>query len=107
MYKLVGITSCPTGIAHTYMTAEAITKVARKHGMTVRVETQGQLGQENVLSTQDFADADAIVLACGITPLEPERWAGLEAKVLTVHYDDILKDPERVISGLRTAGLLG
>jgi fructose-specific phosphotransferase system IIB component len=106
MYKLVGITSCPTGIAHTYMTAEAIIKVARRHGMDVRVETQGQLGQENVLSTQDFADADAIVLACGISPLEPERWTGHEHKVLTVHYDDILKDPERMVTGLRAAGLL-
>ena len=57
--RLVGITSCPTGIAHTFMAAEALQKAARALGHTIKVETQGSVGAKNQLTPEDIAEADA------------------------------------------------
>ncbi len=61
--KVVAVTSCATGIAHTYMAAEAIKKVCKKKGYECKVETQGALGIENQLKTKDIESADIIVFA--------------------------------------------
>ena len=61
--RLVGITSCPTGIAHTFMAAEALQKAATRLGHTIRVETQGSVGSQNTLTPQDIAAADAVIIA--------------------------------------------
>lgn len=60
---LVGITSCPTGIAHTFMAAEALKQGAAKLGYTIKVETQGSVGAKNQLSEADIARADAVIIA--------------------------------------------
>ena len=60
---LVGITSCPTGIAHTFMAAEALKTAASKLGHTIKVETQGSVGAKNQLTDEDIARADAVVIA--------------------------------------------
>ncbi|MBD1870571.1 PTS fructose-like transporter subunit IIB [Leptolyngbya sp. FACHB-671] len=60
---LVGITSCPTGIAHTFMAAEALRKAAVELGHEIKVETQGSVGAKNQLTPEDIAQADAVVIA--------------------------------------------
>ena len=73
--KLVGITSCPTGIAHTFMAAEALQKAARALGHTIKVETQGSVGAKNQLTPEEIAAADAVVIAAD-TKVDTARFAG-------------------------------
>ena len=61
--KILAVTSCPTGIAHTYMAAEGLEKAAKKAGCTVKIETRGSSGAKNVLSDEDIAAADCIIVA--------------------------------------------
>jgi len=75
MKKLVAVTSCPTGIAHTYMAAEALEKSAGEKGVPIKVETRGSIGVENELSAQDIAEAHAVILAAD-TQVPEERFAG-------------------------------
>lgn len=61
--RILAVTSCPTGIAHTYMAAEGLEKAAAKAGCTIKIETRGSGGAKNVLTEQDIADADCIIVA--------------------------------------------
>lgn len=61
--KIVAVTSCPTGIAHTYMAAEGLEKAAKKAGVVIKVETRGSSGAKNVLSDADIEDADCVIVA--------------------------------------------
>ena len=62
-YRILAVTSCPTGIAHTYMAAEALEKAAGKAGCTLKVETRGSAGAKNQLTTEEIAQADCIIVA--------------------------------------------
>ncbi len=62
--KILGVTGCPTGIAHTYMAAEALKKAAEARGCEIKIETNGAVGAENELTPEDIAGADAIIVAC-------------------------------------------
>ena len=73
--RLVAVTACPTGVAHTFMAAEAIQQAAKKLGYELQVETQGSVGARNPLSAQAIADADVVVLAADIE-VATERFAG-------------------------------
>lgn len=72
---LVGITSCPTGIAHTFMAAEALHKAARAMGYSLKIETQGSVGAKNQLNPDDIAAADAVIIAAD-TKVDLSRFAG-------------------------------
>ena len=61
--RILAVTSCPTGIAHTYMAAEGIEKAAKKAGCFVKVETRGSGGAKNVLTEEEIAEADCIIVA--------------------------------------------
>ena len=61
--KVVGVTACPTGIAHTYMAAEALEQCATKNGVGVKVETQGSGGAKNVLTPDEIKEADVVIIA--------------------------------------------
>ena len=61
--KILAVTSCPTGIAPTYMAAEGLEKAAAKAGCTIKIETRGSGGAKNVLTEQEIADADCIIVA--------------------------------------------
>jgi PTS system fructose-specific IIC component len=63
MKLIVGVTSCPTGIAHTYMAAESLEKAAKKAGAKAKIETNGSIGVENALSAKDIEDAVAVIVA--------------------------------------------
>ncbi len=73
--RLVGITACPTGIAHTFMAAKALQKAAKALGHTIKVETQGSVGAKNQLTPEDIAAADAVVIAAD-TKVDLARFAG-------------------------------
>ena len=62
-YDLVGVTACPTGIAHTFMAAEALTSKAKSMGLSMKVETQGQGGADNVLTPEDIQGAKGVIIA--------------------------------------------
>ncbi len=64
--RLVAVTACPTGVAHTFMAAEAIQQAAQKLGYDLQVETQGSVGARNPLSAKAIADADVVLLAADI-----------------------------------------
>jgi len=94
--RIVAVTACPTGIAHTYMAAAQLEKAARRLGHEIKVETQGAMGIENQLSASDIARADLVVLAAGIAVRERERFAG--KRIVEVPVQDAIKDPDRVLS---------
>ena len=62
-YRILAVTACPTGIAHTYMAAESLEKTAAQMGYSIKVETNGSGGDKNVLTPQDIADCECIIVA--------------------------------------------
>ena len=72
---LIGVTSCPTGIAHTFMAAEALLKGAAAMGYEMKVETRGSVGARNELTSEDIEKADAVIVAADAT-VETARFAG-------------------------------
>lgn len=72
--KIVGVSACPTGIAHTYMAQEAIEKEARKRGYEAKIETQGSMGIENELSQEEIDEADVAIFAVSIDIEGEERF---------------------------------
>lgn len=75
MAKIVGVTSCPTGIAHTFMAAEGLQQGAESLGHTIKVETQGSVGAQNTLTAADVAEADLVIIAAD-TKVDMSRFAG-------------------------------
>lgn len=75
MAKIVAVTACPTGIAHTYMAAESLKVGAEKLGHEIKVETMGSAGSENKLTDEDIAQADIVIIAAD-TNVNTERFAG-------------------------------
>ena len=73
--RIVAVTACPTGVAHTFMAAEALTAAAESAGHKIRVETQGSVGAQDPLTDEEIAAADVVVLACDIE-VDPGRFAG-------------------------------
>lgn len=73
--RVVAITACPTGVAHTFMAAEALQQAAKRLGYQLQVETQGSVGARNPLSAEAIAEADVVLLAADIE-VATERFAG-------------------------------
>ena len=96
--KLVAVTACPTGIAHTYMAAEQLEKTAKALGHEIKVETQGAMGIENELSAADISGAQAAILATDIEIEQRERFAKL--RVVEVPVQDAIKNPKAVFAKL-------
>ncbi|AQA12250.1 fructose-specific PTS transporter subunit EIIC [Streptomyces malaysiensis] len=92
--KLLAVTACPTGIAHTYMAAEKLAQAAESLGHSMKVETQGSIGAENVLSDNDVSEADGIIIAAD-KDVDRGRFVG--KRVLVVGVADGIHRPERLI----------
>ncbi|WP_424892144.1 fructose-specific PTS transporter subunit EIIC [Streptomyces sp. XH2] len=88
------MTACPTGIAHTYMAAEKLAQAAQVLGHAMKVETQGSIGAENVLSDREIAEADGIIVAAD-KDVDLSRFAG--KRVLSVGVAEGIHHPERLI----------
>ncbi|MFJ1447882.1 fructose-specific PTS transporter subunit EIIC [Bacillus halotolerans] len=92
--KLLAITSCPNGIAHTYMAAENLQKAADRLGVHMKVETQGGIGVENELTEEEIREADAIIIAADRS-VNKDRFVG--KKLLSVGVQDGIRKPEELI----------
>ncbi|QJT26978.1 PTS fructose transporter subunit IIB [Aeromonas media] len=82
--KILAVTACPTGIAHTYMAAEALQKAADKLGLKIKVETQGAMGLENVLTAREIAGADLVLIASDIEIEQKERFLGCNVRQVSL-----------------------
>lgn len=92
--RIVAVTACPTGVAHTYMAAEQLEKTARKLGHAIKVETQGAMGIENQLSQDDIDEADVAIFATDIVLEGLERFDRI--RKVEVSVQSVLKNPEAV-----------
>ena len=92
--KVLAVTACPTGIAHTYMAAEALEKAGKKLGITIKVETNGSGGAKNVLTAEEIANCDGIIVAADKS-VEMARFEG--KKVIATKVSDGIKIPEELI----------
>ncbi len=92
--KIVAITACPTGIAHTFMAAEALKKVAAQHGYEIKVETQGSVGAKNALTDEEIAAADVVIIGAD-THVDTARFAGKALYETSVGR--ALKETEKVL----------
>ncbi|KPU27172.1 PTS fructose transporter subunit IIB [Caloranaerobacter sp. TR13] len=93
--KIVAVTACPSGVAHTYMSAEALERAAKARGIDIKVETQGSIGIENKLTMEDIKDADVVILTKDIGLKETERFNG--KTIVRVGVSDLVKKSDKVI----------
>ncbi|MEV8537201.1 fructose-specific PTS transporter subunit EIIC [Streptomyces sp. NPDC051211] len=98
--KLLAVTACPTGIAHTYMAAEKLQQAAERLGVDMKVETQGSIGAENQLSDNDVREADGIIIAAD-TEVDRDRFVG--KRVLSTGVADGIHKPEELIRRVQSA----
>lgn len=94
MKKIVAISACPTGVAHTYMAAEALEKSAKELEIQIKVETQGASAPENVLTTKDIEEAD-IVLIAAAKKIDLSRFNG--KKLVEVSINKVVRDAKKVL----------
>lgn len=99
-YRILGVTACPTGIAHTYMAAEALEKKAKEMGYSIKVETDGSGGAKNVLTKKEIEECDGIIVAADKN-VEMARFDG--KKVLKTSVSSGINKPgeliQRVVDG--------
>ncbi len=98
--SFVAITSCPMGVAHTYMAAESLEKYAREHGFNAKVETQGTVGTENELTEIDIKNADFVIIAAD-RQVELHRFNG--KKIIEVSTKTAINKPDSIFNKLETA----
>lgn len=94
-YRVLAVTACPTGIAHTYMAAEALVKAGEKMGITIKVETNGSGGAKNVLTAEEIKNCDGIIIAADKN-VETARFDG--KPVFSTKVADGIHKPEELIN---------
>ncbi len=94
-YRVLAVTACPTGIAHTYMAAESLAKAGEKMGITIKVETNGSGGAKNVLTAEEIANCDGIIIAADKN-VETARFNG--KPVYSTKVADGIHKPEELIN---------
>ncbi|KGG80643.1 PTS system fructose-like transporter subunit EIIB [Caloranaerobacter azorensis H53214] len=87
--KVIAVTACPSGVAHTYMAAEALEKAAKQEGIEIKVETQGSIGIENELTQEDIMSADVVILTKDMGIKNEERFKG--KTIVRVGVSDAIK----------------
>lgn len=96
----VAVTACPTGIAHTYMSAEALNKAARDLGVEIKVETNGSAGTKNMLTAEDIKRADGVIIAADKN-VDTDRFDG--KRVIMTGTKAAIKDPKGLINDVKNA----
>lgn len=94
-YRVLAVTACPTGIAHTYMAAEALEKAGKTLGISIKVETDGSGGVKKRLTDEDIENCDGIIIAADKT-VEMARFHG--KKVIQTKVSDGIRIPEKLIN---------
>lgn len=95
MKKIVAVTACIAGIAHTYMAKANLEKFSKKHGVEIKVETQGAMGMENKLSTSDIADADIVIFAVDTNVADRNRF--IDKQIIEVGTTEVIKNGDQLI----------
>ena len=93
-YQVLAVTACPTGIAHTYMAADALLKKGKELGITIKVETNGSSGVKNELTKEEIKNAKGIIVAADKN-VAMERFAGKNVDIVGVK--EAIKNPEQLI----------
>lgn len=93
--KILAVTACPSGVAHTYMAAEALERAAKAKGIEIKVETQGSIGIENKITAEDVKGADVIILTKDMGIKETERFNGL--LTVKVAISDVVKKADQLL----------
>lgn len=93
--KIVGVTACPTGIAHTYITRMKILEAAKQLGHDCTIETQGTIGVENQLKHEDIVAADVVLLAVDVKISGEERFIG--KPIVRVKTTDALRNAKGLL----------
>lgn len=93
-FKILAVTSCPTGIAHTYMAAEALEKAAKAADCQIKIETRGSAGAKNVLTAEEIAAADCIIVAAD-AKVPMDRFDG--KKVISCQVSDGISKADRLV----------
>ena len=97
--KIVAITACPTGIAHTYMAAEMLEQTGKKLGHLVRVETQGSMGVESELTAAEITAADAVLFAVDLPVQNRDRFDG--KRILEIPVAEAIRNAPGVFDKLK------
>ena len=93
-FRILAVTACPTGIAHTYMAAEGLEKAAKAKGCFIKVETRGSGGAKNVLTAEDIKNADCIIVAAD-TKVPMDRFNG--KKLIEVQVSDGISKADKLV----------
>ncbi len=93
--KIIGVSACPAGIAHTYMAAEQLETSGRQRGYEVKIETNGSSGVENALTEEDIKEADYVIIASD-TKVETERFRG--KKLISVSVSDAIRKVDEIFN---------
>ncbi|MBE3593284.1 MAG: PTS fructose transporter subunit IIB [Thermoanaerobacter sp.] len=93
--KIVAVTACPTGIAHTYMAAEALENAAKKLGHKIKVETQGSIGIENKITQKEIDESDLVIFAADVAVKEESRFK--DKPIYKVEAQKAIKNAKAVI----------
>lgn len=97
--KVVGVTACPSGVAHTYMSAEALVLAGEKYGVDVKIETQGSGGIENTLTPEDIKEAACVILSTDVAIQGEERFHG--KKIMRMGVQDLMKKAEPIMKKIK------
>ncbi|SDY40635.1 PTS fructose-like transporter subunit IIB [Eubacterium barkeri] len=98
--KFLAVTACQAGVAHTYMAAEALAKVCREKGIEVKVETQGSIGIENVITDDEIEQADVVILTKDMPIRNEERFKG--KKIVRITVGDAVKKAPAIIAKIES-----
>ncbi|MEG0360213.1 MAG: PTS fructose transporter subunit IIB [Longicatena sp.] len=93
--KIIAVTACPAGVAHTYMAAKSLEKEALKRGHEIKIEKQGTLGIDDELTEKDIYEADIVIFAVSVSVEDEERFEG--KKIIDVEIKDALGNPKAVL----------
>ncbi|MDE1189135.1 MAG: PTS fructose transporter subunit IIB [Pantoea sp.] len=96
---IVAVTACATGVAHTYMAAEQLEKLAKTYNFSIKIETQGVLGLKNPITEKNILDAELVIIASDITIDNALRFEG--CRILNVCINSLLLKPAEVVSAIR------
>lgn len=95
---IVCVTSCPAGLAHTFMAAANLEKTGKKMGIEIKVETQGISGIENEITEEDLKRADGVIIAADVSIAQKERFEG--KPIVECGVSDAIKNSEAIINEL-------
>ena len=97
--KIVGITACTAGIAHTYLVKEKLVRAAQELGHEIHIETQGSIGTEDTLTPEQIAQADVVIISADIGVSGRERFSG--KKVVEVPMKIALNSPKALLNKIQ------